>query len=223
MKLLIVEDELALAEQLRARLVREGYAVDVAHNGRDGLHFGSEYDYDAAVIDLGLTMLDGVALIKSLRARQRKVPVLVLTARDGWQDKVEGLNAGADDYVTKPFHMEEVLARLQALLRRAAGHASPLIEVAGLVLDTVRQELRVGETAIDLTAFEFKVLEYLMLHQDAVVSKTELTEHIYEQDFDRDSNTIEVFVGRLRRKLKDAGAPDVIETLRGRGYRFLRS
>ena len=223
MKLLIVEDELALAEQLRARLVREGYAVDVAHNGRDGLHFGSEYDYDAAVIDLGLPMLDGVALIKSLRARQRKVPVLVLTARDGWQDKVEGLNAGADDYVTKPFHMEEVLARLQALLRRAAGHASPLIEVAGLVLDTVRQELRVGETAIDLTAFEFKVLEYLMLHQDAVVSKTELTEHIYEQDFDRDSNTIEVFVGRLRRKLKDAGAPDVIETLRGRGYRFLRS
>ena len=223
MKLLIVEDELALAEQLRARLVREGYAVDVAHNGRDGLHFGSEYDYDAAVIDLGLPMLDGVALIKSLRARQRKVPVLVLTARDGWQDKVEGLNAGADDYVTKPFHMEEVLARLQALLRRAAGHASPLIEVAGLVLDTVRQELRVCETAIDLTAFEFKVLEYLMLHQDAVVSKTELTEHIYEQDFDRDSNTIEVFVGRLRRKLKDAGAPDVIETLRGRGYRFLRS
>ena len=223
MKLLIVEDELALAEQLRARLVREGYAVDVAHNGRDGLHFGSEYDYDAAVIDLGLPMLDGVALIKSLRARQRKVPVLVLTARDGWQDKVEGLNAGADDYVTKPFHMEEVLARLQALLRRAAGHASPLIEVSGLVLDTVRQELRVGETAIDLTAFEFKVLEYLMLHQDAVVSKTELTEHIYEQDFDRDSNTIEVFVGRLRRKLKDAGAPDVIETLRGRGYRFLRS
>ena len=223
MKLLIVEDELALAEQLRARLVREGYAVDVAHNGRDGLHFGSEYDYDAAVIDLGLPMLDGVALIKSLRARQRKVPVLVLTARDGWQDKVEGLNAGADDYVTKPFHMEEVLARLQALLRRAAGHASPLIEVAGLVMDTVRQELRVGETAIDLTAFEFKVLEYLMLHQDAVVSKTELTEHIYEQDFDRDSNTIEVFVGRLRRKLKDAGAPDVIETLRGRGYRFLRS
>ena len=223
MKLLIVEDELALAEQLRARLVREGYAVDVAHNGRDGLHFGSEYDYDAAVIDLGLPMLDGVALIKSLRARQRKVPVLVLTARDGWQEKVEGLNAGADDYVTKPFHMEEVLARLQALLRRAAGHASPLIEAAGLVLDTVRQELRIGETAIDLTAFEFKVLEYLMLHQDAVVSKTELTEHIYEQDFDRDSNTIEVFVGRLRRKLKDAGAPEVIETLRGRGYRFLRS
>ncbi len=223
MKLLIVEDELPLAEQLRARLVREGYAVDVAHNGRDGLHFGSEYEYDAAVIDLGLPLLDGVALIKSLRARQRKVPVLVLTARDGWQEKVEGLNAGADDYVTKPFHMEEVLARLQALLRRAAGHASPLIEASGLVLDTVRQELRAGETAIDLTAFEFKVLEYLMLHQDAVVSKTELTEHIYEQDFDRDSNTIEVFVGRLRRKLKDAGAPEVIETLRGRGYRFLRS
>ena len=223
MKLLIVEDELALAEQLRARLVREGYAVDVAHNGRDGLHFGSEYDYDAAVIDLGLPMLDGVALIKSLRARQRKVPVLVLTARDGWQERVEGLNAGADDYVTKPFHMEEVLARLQALLRRAAGHASPLIEAAGLLLDTVRQELRVGATAIDLTAFEFKVLEYLMLHQDAVVSKTELTEHIYEQDFDRDSNPIEVVVGRLRRTLKDAGAPEVIETLRGRGYRFLRS
>ncbi len=222
MKILIVEDEKTLAEQLRARLTREGYAVDVAHDGRDGLYFGSEYDYDAAVIDLGLPKLDGVALIKTLRARQRKVPVLVLTARDAWQDKVEGLNAGAAESVTPPCHREAVLARLQALLRRSAGHASPLIEAAGLVLDTVRQEVRVNEMALDLTAFEFKVLEYLMHHHERIVSKTELTEHIYEQDFDRDSNTIEVFVGRLRRKLKDAGAAEVIETLRGRGYRFLR-
>lgn len=220
MKLLIVEDEAPLAKQLRERLVAEGYAVDVARDGREGLYFGTEYEYDAAVIDLGLPHIDGVQLIRQLRERQRKVPVLVLTARDAWQDKVAGLNAGADDYVTKPFRMEEVLARLQALLRRAAGHASPVIEFGGIALDTVRQEVIVGETQVELTAYEFKVLHYLMMHRDHIVSKTELTEHIYEQDYDRDSNTIEVFVGRLRRKLRDAGATGAIDTLRGRGYRF---
>lgn len=220
MKLLIVEDEAALAEQLRGRLAREGYAVDVARDGREGLYFGTEYDYDAAVIDLGLPHIDGVQLIRQLRAKQRNVPVLILTARDAWQDKVAGLNAGADDYVTKPFRMEEVLARLQALLRRAAGHGSPVLEMGGVTLDPVRQEVLVGDAAVELTAYEFKVLHYLMLHRDHVVSKTELTEHIYEQDFDRDSNTIEVFVGRLRKKLRDAGASGAIDTLRGRGYRF---
>ena len=220
MKLLVVEDDATLAAQLRTRLVAAGYAVDVAQDGREGLYFGCEYDYDAAVIDLGLPHIDGVQLIVQLRARQRLVPVLILTARDAWQDKVAGLNAGADDYVTKPFRMEEVLARLQALLRRAAGHASPLLEMGGIVLDSVRQQVLVGDTTVELTAFEFKVLHYLMLHRDHVVSKAELTEHNYEQDFDRDSNTIEVFVGRLRRKLREAGASGGIDTLRGRGYRL---
>ena len=220
MKLLVVEDDHALAEQLRAALAGAGYAVDVAHDGREGLYYGCEYEYDAAVLDLGLPHIDGVQLIRQLRARQRNVPVLILTARDAWQDKVAGLNAGADDYVTKPFRMEEVLARVQALLRRAAGHASPVLDMGGVALDAVRQEVLVGGAPVELTAFEFKVLHYLMLHRDHVISKTELTEHIYEQDFDRDSNTIEVFVGRLRRKLRDAGASAAIDTLRGRGYRF---
>ena len=220
MKLLVVEDDTALAAQLRARLMAEGYAVDVAGDGREGLYFGTEYEYDAAVIDLGLPHIDGVQLIRQLRERQRNVPVLILTARDAWQDKVAGLNAGADDYVSKPFRMEEVLARLQALLRRAAGHASAVLDIGGVALDAARQEVLVGGAQVELTAFEYKVLHYLMLHRDHVVSKTELTEHIYEQDFDRDSNTIEVFVGRLRRKLRDAGASGAIETLRGRGYRF---
>ena len=220
MKLLVVEDDTALAAQLRARLMAEGYAVDVAGDGREGLYLGTEYEYDAAVIDLGLPHIDGVQLIRQLRERQRNVPVLILTARDAWQDKVAGLNAGADDYVSKPFRMEEVLARLQALLRRAAGHASAVLDIGGVALDAARQEVLVGGAQVELTAFEYKVLHYLMLHRDHVVSKTELTEHIYEQDFDRDSNSIEVFVGRLRRKLRDAGASGAIETLRGRGYRF---
>jgi two-component system response regulator PhoP len=219
-RILVVEDEHVLAEQVRSSLAAGGLAVDVAHDGVEGLHCASEYAYDAAIVDLGLPRLDGVTLIERLRARGKGVPVLVLTARDGWQDKVRGLNAGADDYLTKPFHMQELQARLLALVRRAAGHASPRIEVGRLLLDTARKEVSVDGAAIALTAFEYRVLEYLALHRDRVVSKGELTEHLYEQDFDRDSNTIEVFVGRLRRKLREAGGTDAIVTLRGQGYRL---
>lgn len=220
MRVLVVEDEPALAAQVKQRLVKEGFAVDVAGDGKEGLFLGSEYAYDVAIVDLGLPKLDGFSLIKELRKRARKVPVLTLTARASWQDKVDVLNGGADDYVVKPFQMEELIARVQVLVRRGAGQASPVVQVDNLALDTVRTEARVDDQVLELTAYEYKVLEYLVMHQGKVVSKTELTEHIYEQDFDRDSNTIEVFVGRLRKKIKEAGGRDWISTLRGRGYRF---
>ena len=217
MRILVVEDEANLREQLATHLRGAGYVVDVAVDGEEGLYYGSEYPVDAAVIDLGLPKLDGVDLIKSLRAAKREFPILVLTARSHWQDKVGGLDAGADDYLTKPFQMEELLARLNALIRRSAGHATPIIDCAGLSLDTSRKIATLQGNVIELTAFEYKVLEYLMLNQERIVSKTELTEHLYEQDFDRDSNVLEVFVGRLRKKI----APlNLIKTIRGQGYRF---
>jgi two-component system response regulator PhoP len=215
MRILVVEDDANLREQLAAHLRGEGYVVDVAVDGEEGLYYGSEYPVDAAVIDLGLPKLDGVDLIKSLRTAKREFPILVLTARSHWQDKVGGLDA--DDYLTKPFQMEELVARLNALIRRSAGHATPVIVCAGLSLDTSRKVATLQGNAIELTAFEYKVLEYLMLNQERIVSKTELTEHLYEQDFDRDSNVLEVFVGRLRKKI----APlNLIKTIRGQGYRF---
>jgi two-component system response regulator PhoP len=217
MRILVVEDEPNLRAQLKTRLNDSGYVVDVAEDGEEGLYFGREYEYDAAIIDLGLPKLDGMALIAQLRADERDFPVLVLTARGNWQDKVEGLEAGADDYLTKPFQPEELLARLNALLRRAAGYASPVLEQGNLKLDTARKEVRVADALIELTAYEYKVLEYLMLNPSRVVSKTELTDHLYEQDFDRDSNVIEVFVGRLRKKLDPVNP---IRTVRGQGYRF---
>ncbi|MGE0624678.1 MAG: response regulator transcription factor [Pseudomonadales bacterium] len=217
MRILIVEDEPNLSAQLKSRLGDEGYIVDVAADGEEGLYYGREYDYDAAVVDLGLPKLDGIELIGELRRGNRAFPVLVLTARGHWQDKVEGLEAGADDYLTKPFQIEELLARLNALLRRAAGYASPVIEQGGLKLDTAKKEVRVEGALVELTAYEYKVLEYLMLNPSRVVSKTELTDHLYEQDFDRDSNVIEVFVGRLRKKLNPVNP---IRTIRGQGYRF---
>jgi len=217
MRILIVEDEPNLSAQLKSRLGDEGYIVDVAGDGEEGLYYGREYDYDAAVVDLGLPKLDGIELIGELRRGNRAFPVLVLTARGHWQDKVEGLEAGADDYLTKPFQIEELLARLNALLRRAAGYASPVIEQGGLKLDTAKKEVRVEGALVELTAYEYKVLEYLMLNPSRVVSKTELTDHLYEQDFDRDSNVIEVFVGRLRKKLNPVNP---IRTIRGQGYRF---
>jgi two-component system response regulator PhoP len=217
MRILVVEDEPNLRAQLKTRLNDNGYVVDVAEDGEEGLYFGREYEYDAAIIDLGLPKLDGMALIAQLRAGERDFPVLVLTARGNWQDKVEGLEAGADDYLTKPFQPEELLARLNALLRRAAGYASPVLEQGDLKLDTARKEVRVADALIELTAYEYKVLEYLMLNPSRVVSKTELTDHLYEQDFDRDSNVIEVFVGRLRKKLDPVNP---IRTVRGQGYRF---
>ncbi len=217
MRILIVEDEPNLLAQLQQRLREAGYVVDTATDGEEGLYYGREYDYDAAIIDLGLPKLDGMDLIGQLRKLNRDFPVLVLTARSHWQDKVEGLEAGADDYLTKPFQTEELLARLNALVRRAAGYASPVIEEGGLKLDTAKKEVRLEDNLIELTAYEYKVLEYLMLNPSRVISKTELTEHLYEQDFDRDSNVIEVFVGRLRKKLNPVNP---IRTVRGQGYRF---
>lgn len=217
MRILLVEDESGLVRQLGERLRAEGYVLDCAGDGEEGLYFGREYVYDAAIIDLGLPKLGGLELIRALREAQRRWPILVLTARGHWQDKVAGLEAGADDYLTKPFQMEELLARLSALVRRAAGFASPVLGCGPVQLDMARKEVRLSGAAVELTAFEYKVLEYLMLNPGRVVSKTELTDHLYEQDFDRDSNVIEVFIGRLRKKL-DPFNP--IRTIRGQGYRL---
>ena len=221
MRVLVVEDEQHLRDQLCTALRKKGYTVDEAADGEEGLYCGREFPCDIAIIDLGLPKMPGIELIRTLRHEERNFPILILTARDHWQDKVNGLEAGADDYVTKPFALEEVLARLNALIRRAAGHARPQLTFGPVTLDTASQQVTVEGAAIELTTFEYKVLEYLMLRPGEVVSKTELTEHIYEQDFDRDSNTLEVFVGRLRKKLDPDNNLKPIETLRGRGYRFV--
>jgi len=220
MKALVVEDESALRLQLSKRLKQEGYAVDSAEDGEEGLYYATEFPQDVAVIDLGLPKLSGIDLIRKLRSQRFSCPILILTARGDWKDKVEGLEAGADDYLVKPFHMEELLARLNALLRRSAGFSTPILSAGSIQLDTARQQVTLSGTEVNLTAFEYKVLEYLMLHQGQVISKTELTEHIYDQDYERDSNVLEVFVRRLRKKLDPSGEMDPIETLRGRGYRF---
>ncbi len=220
MRVLLVEDEAALRESVQDALTDAGYALDAAADGEEGLYYGTEYTPDVAVIDLGLPKLNGIELIRQLRAQHRSFPILVLTARDRWQDKVEALGAGADDYLVKPFHVEELLARLNALLRRASGWSQPVLACGPIEIDTAAQQVRVGGNPIELTTFEYRVLHYLVLHAGEVVSKTELTEHLYDQDFDRDSNVIEVFVGRLRRKLDPDGSLGPIETLRGRGYRF---
>lgn len=220
MRVLIVEDEAELRQQLMQRLEGAGYAVDVAESGEDGEYIGNEFPVDIAVVDVGLPNISGIEMIRNLRERGKDFPILILTARGRWQDKVEGLESGADDYLVKPFHMEELEARLKALLRRAAGVAQPTITSGPITLNTTSQEVRLNNTLLELTAYEFKVLEYLMLNAGQVISKTELTEHIYAQDYDRDSNVIEVFIGRLRRKLDPTNKLQPIETLRGRGYRF---
>ncbi|WJW75405.1 response regulator transcription factor [Thiohalobacter sp. IOR34] len=219
MRLLLVEDEAALREQLAERLRAAGYAVDLAADGEEGLYLAREYPLDIAVIDLGLPGLSGLEIIRRLRAEGRDLPILILTARGRWQDKVEGLEAGADDYLVKPFEVEELLARLRALLRRSGGWASPRLRCGPIELDTGSQQVSVDGRPVELTAYEYRTLEYLMLHAGEVVSKTRLTEHLYEQDYDRDSNVIEVFIGRLRRKLDPDGSLAPIETVRGRGYR----
>ena len=220
MRILLVEDEAPLRETLAARLRREGFAVDLASDGEEGLYHGREVPFDVAVIDLGLPKMSGMELVRALRAEGKTFPVLILTARTSWQDKVEGLKAGADDYLVKPFHVEELLARLNALLRRAAGWSKPILECGPIRLDLAAQTVGIDGIAIDLTSYEYKVLEYLMLHAGELVSKADLTEHIYQQDFDRDSNVLEVFIGRLRKKLDPDGVLKPIETVRGRGYRF---
>lgn len=223
MRILVVEDDSSLQNSLAEILRGAGYAVDVSGDGIEGLFFGQEYPLDLAIIDLGLPGLSGLELIRKLRAQERRFPILILTARADWQDKVEGLEAGADDYLTKPFHPEELKARVGALLRRSAGHAQPVIEHGPLKIDLGSQRVFNGEQEIDLTTYEYKVFEYLLMHPDQVVTKTVLSEHIYEEDTDRDSNVIEVFVGRLRRKIDPDGVLNPIETLRGRGYRLNRS
>jgi two-component system, OmpR family, response regulator PhoP len=220
MRVLVVEDESALREQLAARLKQEGHVVDAAADGKEGLYFATDYPLDIAIVDLGLPLLSGIEVIRRLRAAGKVFPILILTARGSWQDKVQGLEAGADDYLVKPFEMEELLARLKALQRRAAGWTQSVLHCGPVALDTGAQTVHLHDRELELTTFEYKVLEYLMLHAGQVVSKTELTDHLYEQDFERDSNVIEVFVGRLRRKLDPDNTLQPIETLRGRGYRL---
>ena len=220
MRVLVVEDEVSLRESLKAQLTDAGFTVDVAQDGAEGLFAGLEYPLDVAVIDLGLPRLSGLEVIRKVRAARKTYPILILTARDNWQDKVEGLQAGADDYLAKPFHFEELLARLQALLRRAGGWASAELKCGPVTLDTRAQTVSVESAAVELTTFEYRILEHLMLRAGEVISKAELTERLYDQDFERDSNVLEVLVGRLRRKLDPQDRLKPIETLRGRGYRF---
>lgn len=220
MRILLVEDEAPLRETLAARLKREGYAVDTASDGEEGIYLGREVPFDVGIIDLGLPKMSGMDLVRMLRDEGKKFPILILTARSTWQDKVEGLKTGADDYLVKPFHVEELLARLNALLRRAAGWSKPTLDCGPISLDLAAQVVSVEGVCVDLTSYEYKVLEYLMLHAGELVSKADLTEHIYQQDFDRDSNVLEVFIGRLRKKLDPEGVLKPIETVRGRGYRF---
>jgi two-component system, OmpR family, response regulator len=214
MRLLVIEDDRDLNRQLTAALENAGYVVDRAFDGEEGHFLGDTEPYDAIVLDIGLPRMDGIAVLERWRRDGRKTPVLILTARDRWSDKVQGFDAGADDYVAKPFHMEEVLARLRALVRRAAGHARSELSCGPVTLDTRSSRVVVDGAAVKLTSHEYRLLAYLMHHQGRVVSRTELVEHLYDQDFDRDSNTIEVFVGRLRKKL----GVEVIQTVRGLGY-----
>jgi len=220
MRILLVEDDVNLQTNLKAHLELAKYSVDVADDGEIGLFQGMENPYDAAIIDIGLPKIDGREVVKSLRKKGITFPILILTARDHWQDKVEGLDAGADDYLTKPFQNEELLARLNALIRRSAGQASPIIENGPFSLDTSSMQVSVLQQVVSLSSYEYKLFEYLMMHLGQVKSKTVLTEHIYDQDFDLDSNVIEVFIRRLRKKLDPEGQYQFIETLRGQGYKL---
>jgi two-component system OmpR family response regulator len=217
MRVLVVEDDANLNRQIKEALTDAGYAVDVAFDGEDGHFLGDTEPYDAVVLDIGLPQMDGLSVLEEWRRAGKTMPVLLLTARDRWSDKVQGIDAGADDYVAKPFHMEEILARIRALVRRAAGHASNEITAGSVRLDVKAGKVTVDGQSIKLTSHELRLLSYLMHHKGKVVSRTELTEHLYDQDFDRDSNTIEVFVGRLRKKLPE----ECIQTVRGLGYQIL--
>ena len=216
MRILVVEDDKDLNRQLCEALTEQGYVVDRAHDGEEGHYLGETEPYDAVILDIGLPEMDGITVLEKWRGEGRNMPVLILTARDRWSDKVSGIDAGADDYVTKPFHVEEVMARIRALIRRASGLASSEIVCGPVKLDTKASKASVNGHALKLTSHEFRLLSYLMHHLGEVVSRTELVEHMYDQDFDRDSNTIEVFVGRLRKKM----GVDLIETVRGLGYRM---
>jgi len=220
MRLLLIEDDTTLRETLAAKLADGGFAIEQAADGKEGLYFALEYPIDLAIIDLGLPEISGLDIIRKVREQGKTYPILILTARDRWEDKVDGLEAGADDYVVKPFHVEEVTARVNALLRRTGGWASSTMTAGPVSLDMSRQDLKVNDANIELTSFEYKIIEYLMVRAGQVISKTELTERLYDQDFERDSNVIEVFIGRLRKKMDPDNTIKPIETLRGRGYRF---
>lgn len=220
MKILVVEDDADLRRQLTNALTGRGYTVEEAADGEEARYLGLEFPYDLAIVDLGLPKLSGVEVIRQWRTHDIPFPVLILTARGDWQDKVEGLEAGADDYLVKPFHMEELAARLNALLRRAAGHASPVIEIGPIVLDTSARTVHRNGVMVKLTSYEYRTFEYLALNAGKTISKTELTEHLYHQDYDRDSNVLEVFVRRLRGKLDPDGTLNPITTVRGLGYRI---
>lgn len=220
MRVLIIEDEAPLREQISAQLRERGFTIDASGDGKEGHYLGSEYPLDAAIVDLGLPNMSGIEIINQWRAQGLSFPVLILTARGRWQDKVDGLEAGADDYLVKPFHVEELLARVRALIRRASGWTQSVLRCENIALDTSTQQVTLAEQPVELTAYEYKLLQYLMLHAGEVLSKSELTEHLYEEDMDRDSNVLEVLIGRLRRKLDPERDLNPIETLRGRGYRF---
>lgn len=218
MHLLIVEDEQQLQLQIRRQMAALDFTVDSAINGREGLYFGEEYHYDLAIIDLGLPEIDGIELIRRIRQSGKGFPILILTARGDWQDKVEGLEAGADDYLTKPFHQEELAARVKALVRRSAGQSSNSWTFGPLCIHYDKKLVQLDGQTVELTHYEFNTLEFLARNRDKIISKQELTEYLYTQDFERDSNTIEVFVGRLRKKLEQK--QKFIHTVRGQGYRF---
>ncbi|TXR53105.1 response regulator transcription factor [Reinekea thalattae] len=220
MRLLIVEDEQGLRDHLLAAFKKEGFAVDVSDNGKEGLFFAMETDYDAAIIDIGLPEIDGLEVVRSLRQAGKSFPIILLTARGHWKDKVDGLESGADDYLAKPFVFDELHARVKALMRRSVGMSSATLELGDYSLNTSTKTVSVAGVSVELTSYEYNTLEYLMTHRDKVVSKTELTEHLYEQDYDRDSNVIEVFVRRLRKKLDPENTRNPIITQRGQGYRF---
>ncbi len=220
MRILIVEDELTLSKQIQGFFSTKGFAVDVAHTGSDGYYLATEYPIDVAIVDIGLPDFSGIELISKLRKEKVNTPILLLTARSRWQEKVEGLETGADDYLAKPFHYEELLARVNALLRRSQGKAHPVLSYDNIKLDSLAQDVTVDDNKVELTAYEYKVLEYLLFRKGEVVSKSVLTDHIYDEDYDRDSNVIEVFIGRLRKKIDPNGTTKPIETLRGRGYRI---
>lgn len=220
MRILIVEDDPDLNRQLCELLGERGYVIDQAKDGEEGHYLGDTEPYDAVILDIGLPEMDGITVLEKWREAGRNMPVLILTARDRWSDKVAGIDAGADDYVTKPFHIEEVLARLRALIRRAAGHSTSQITCGPLQVDTKSTKVTLNGATLKLTSHEFRLISYLVHHMGETVSRTELVEHMYDQDFDRDSNTIEVFVGRLRKKMAKEGSGDLIETIRGLGYRI---
>ena len=220
MRILVIEDETGLQADIRQRLETEGYIVDTSGEGNEGLFFATEYPLDAAIIDIGLPGISGIEIIQRLREHGSTLPVLILTARSRWQEKVEGLEAGADDYLVKPFQMEELLARLKALLRRATGTPTTELRCGAVALNLGTQQVRLNDVVLDVTAFEYRMLEYLMRHSSEAVSKAKLADYLYPHDDDRDSNVIEVLIGRLRRKLDPDGSLQPIETLRNRGYRF---